>query len=189
MRIYPSRPLFDFSLSLSALNTNYLQVQDAFHFLESGAFIRCDSFFAARVTVFRVMRVAWQTCRGQSAIYTYSMGILDVRNVFYACRIVLTFGNEASTCCLTSQTRRSDGNWRHLYTFSSGTWIRTSSHPSRGSGGGSSSNAPGPDVLSILAGFCLTLGVGGWYVVILAAWLLLRRTVSQRHRFNYPTLR
>lgn len=35
------------SLSHSALNINYLQVQVAFHFLESGAFItRCDSFWA-----------------------------------------------------------------------------------------------------------------------------------------------
>lgn len=51
----------------------------------------------------------------------------------------LTFGSDARTCCFTSQTSRSDGNCRHLETFSSGTWIRTSSQPSRGSGGGSSS--------------------------------------------------
>lgn len=61
----------------------------------------------------------------------------------------LTLGNDASTCCLTSQTRRSDGNCKHLYTFSSGTWIRTNSQPSRGSGGGSSSKP----IASIVGGY------------------------------------
>lgn len=58
--------------------------------------------------------------------------------------------------------------------------MRTSSQPSRGSGGGSSSNAPGPDVLSILAGFCLTLGVGGWYVVILTAFRAQRHSLQKK---------
>jgi len=57
--------------------------------------------------------------------------------------------------------------------------MRTSSHPSRGSGGGSSSKAPGPDMVSVLAGFCLTLGVGGWYVVILTAFY---QTVHEKPR-------
>lgn len=60
--------------------------------------------------------------------------------------------------------------------------MRTSSHPSRGSGGGSSSNAPDPDMASVLAGFCLTLGVGGWYVVILTAFY---RTVHEKKKRSY----
>lgn len=57
---------------------------------------------------------------------------------------VITFGSDANTCCLTSQISLSDGNCKHLKTFNSGTWTRTKSHPSRASGGRSSSNPSPP---------------------------------------------
>lgn len=69
-------------------------------------------------------------------------------------RWFLTFGSEANTCCLTSQTNRSDGNCKHLNTFNSGTWTRTKSHPSRGSGGGSSSKPPPP------------ANIGAWSIIL-----------------------
>lgn len=85
----------------------------------------------------------------------------------------LTFGSEANTCCLTSQTNRSDGNCKHLNTFNSGTWTRTKSHPSRGSGGGSSSKPPPP------------ANIGAWSIILWAIFfffssplLLLWSTVS-----------
>lgn len=66
-------------------------------------------------------------------------------NVIESCVInQFTFGSEANTCCLTSQTSRSDGNCKLLNTFNSGTCTRTRSHPSRGSGGGSSSKPSPP---------------------------------------------
>lgn len=76
---------------------------------------------------------------------------------------VRTFGNDANTCCFTSQINRSDGNCKHLNTFNSGTWTRTNSHPSRGSGGGSSSKLlplPPPAIIgawSILLLYSLSL--------------------------------
>lgn len=74
---------------------------------------------------------------------------------------VRTFGNDANTCCFTSQINRSDGNCKLLNTFNSGTWTRTNSHPSRGSGGGSSSN-PSPPAK-----------IGAWSMALFAVVLLM----------------
>lgn len=76
--------------------------------------------------------------------------------------IAFTFGNDANTCCLTSQTRRSDGNCSDLKTFNSGTCTRTKSHPSRGSGGGSSSK-PSPPAK-----------IGDWSIVYLLVLVFFR---------------
>lgn len=66
----------------------------------------------------------------------------------------ITFGSDANTCCFTSQMSRSDGNCKHLNTFNSGTWTRTKSHPSRASGGGSSSKPSPPANIGAWSIFC-----------------------------------
>lgn len=75
-----------------------------------------------------------------------------------------TLGSDAKTCCFTSQTRRSDGNCKHLYTFNSGTCIRTRSHPSFGSGGESSSKTEEFSIVIYENWLLVCLIVVGWYI-------------------------
>lgn len=93
--------------------------------------------------------------------------------VWMSNEIAFTFGNDANTCCLTSQTRRSDGNCSDLKTFNSGTCTRTKSHPSRGSGGGSSSK-PSPPAK-----------IGDWSIFYLLILLFPRFSHFLRRWFEF----